>query len=45
MLGGLSYDATLVVGGENFNDQQKALRRYPKFIVATPGRLADHLEQ
>ncbi|MEZ8100410.1 DEAD/DEAH box helicase [Vibrio bivalvicida] len=44
MLGGLSYDATLIVGGENFNDQVKALRRYPKFIVATPGRLADHLE-
>lgn len=44
MLGGLSYEATLVVGGENFNDQVKALRRYPKFIVATPGRLADHLE-
>ena len=44
MLGGLSYDASLIVGGENFNDQVKALRRYPKFIVATPGRLADHLE-
>ncbi|MDN3612081.1 DEAD/DEAH box helicase [Vibrio ostreicida] len=44
MLGGLSYDATLIVGGENFNDQVNALRRYPKFIVATPGRLADHLE-
>ncbi|USD68268.1 DEAD/DEAH box helicase [Vibrio sp. SCSIO 43136] len=44
MLNGLSYEATLVVGGENFNDQVKALRRYPKFIVATPGRLADHLE-
>ncbi|KLN65092.1 DEAD/DEAH box helicase [Vibrio sp. VPAP30] len=44
MLGGLTYDATLIVGGENFNDQVKALRRYPKFIVATPGRLADHLE-
>ncbi len=44
MLGGLSYTATLIVGGENFNDQVKALRRYPKFIVATPGRLADHLE-
>ncbi|ASI93114.1 ATP-dependent helicase [Vibrio mediterranei] len=44
MLGGLSYDATLILGGENFNDQVKALRRYPKFIVATPGRLADHLE-
>ncbi|MCL9780190.1 DEAD/DEAH box helicase [Vibrio sp. S4M6] len=44
MLGGLSYTAALIVGGENFNDQVKALRRYPKFIVATPGRLADHLE-
>lgn len=44
MLGGLSYTATLILGGENFNDQVKALRRYPKFIVATPGRLADHLE-
>lgn len=44
MLGGLSYDATLILGGENFNDQVKALRKYPKFIVATPGRLADHLE-
>ncbi|PFG57893.1 superfamily II DNA/RNA helicase [Vibrio sp. ES.051] len=44
MLAGLSYEAALIVGGENFNDQVKALRRYPKFIVATPGRLADHLE-
>ncbi len=44
MLGGLSYTATLIVGGENFNDQVKALRKYPKFIVATPGRLADHLD-
>ncbi len=44
MLASLSYDAALIVGGENFNDQVKALRRYPKFIVATPGRLADHLE-
>ncbi|RQW64917.1 DEAD/DEAH box helicase [Vibrio viridaestus] len=44
MLAGLSYHATLIVGGENFNDQVKALGRYPKFIVATPGRLADHLD-
>lgn len=35
----------LVVGGENFNDQVKALRRSPQVIIATPGRLADHLEQ
>jgi superfamily II DNA/RNA helicase len=44
MMGGLSYTATLIVGGENFNDQVNALRRFPRFIVATPGRLADHLE-
>ncbi len=44
MLGGLTYDATLITGGENFNDQVNALRKHPKFIVATPGRLADHLE-
>ncbi|MGF1741781.1 DEAD/DEAH box helicase [Vibrio profundum] len=44
MLGGLSYEAALILGGENFNDQVKALRRKPRFVVATPGRLADHLE-
>ncbi|MGF1687333.1 DEAD/DEAH box helicase [Photobacterium japonica] len=41
---GTPYDATLVVGGENFNDQVKALRNDPMFVIATPGRLADHLE-
>jgi superfamily II DNA/RNA helicase len=41
---GTPYDATLIVGGENFNDQVKALRNDPMFVVATPGRFADHLE-
>lgn len=35
----------LLCGGENFNDQIKLLRRQPQVIVATPGRLADHLLQ
>ncbi|QSX32341.1 DEAD/DEAH box helicase [Shewanella avicenniae] len=39
------YSAVSILGGENFNDQAKALARNPHFIVATPGRLADHLEQ
>ncbi|KFZ38029.1 RNA helicase [Shewanella mangrovi] len=39
------YRAVSILGGENFNDQAKALARSPHFIVATPGRLADHLEQ
>ena len=41
---GTPYDGALVVGGENFNDQVKAFRNDPMFVVATPGRLADHLE-
>lgn len=39
------YKAVLILGGENFNDQVKTLEKDPHFIVATPGRLADHLEQ
>lgn len=36
--------SVFIVGGENFNDQEKLLKRQPDIIVATPGRLADHLE-
>ena len=36
--------SALIVGGENFNDQEKLLKRQPDIIVATPGRFADHLE-
>ena len=35
--------AALVLGGENFNDQVKALKHHPQFIVGTAGRVADHL--
>ncbi len=38
------YKSILILGGENFNDQAKEFRKDPTFIVATPGRLADHLE-
>ena len=39
----LPLKAQLVVGGENFNDQVKALRHNPQIIVGTAGRVADHL--
>lgn len=39
------FNAVLILGGENFNDQVKVLAKEPHFIVATPGRLADHLDQ
>ncbi len=41
---GSSINIALVLGGENFNDQIKALRKEPHVIVATPGRLANHLD-
>ncbi|MCL1077841.1 DEAD/DEAH box helicase [Parashewanella spongiae] len=39
------FKAVSILGGENFNDQVKTLARDPHFIVATPGRIADHLTQ
>ncbi|MDD1779773.1 DEAD/DEAH box helicase [Enterovibrio sp. ZSDZ35] len=44
LLAGTSYKGVLILGGENFNDQAKEFRKDPMFVVATPGRLADHLE-
>jgi superfamily II DNA/RNA helicase len=43
LLEGTQNKAVLILGGENFNDQVKALRRYPQFVVGTAGRIADHL--
>ncbi|NDW20093.1 DEAD/DEAH box helicase [Alteromonas hispanica] len=43
MCSGLSLSCELIVGGENFNDQVKGLRRNPHIIVGTAGRIADHL--
>jgi ATP-dependent RNA helicase RhlE len=41
---GLQLYATLVVGGASINRQLDQLRRRPQFIVATPGRLKDLIE-
>ena len=40
-----SLKSTLVLGGENFNDQVKQLDRDPHFVVGTPGRIVDHLKK
>jgi len=42
---GSRINIALVLGGENFNDQIKALLKDPDVVVATPGRLANHLEK
>lgn len=36
---------TVVVGGDSFHRQERELSREVDYIVATPGRLNDHLEQ
>ena len=41
---GLGIYDVLVVGGASINRQLEGLRRRPQFIVATPGRLKDLLE-
>ena len=36
--------SALVIGGTNVEAQKKALMKYPKILVATPGRLLDMLD-
>lgn len=44
LLQGLPYKCALILGGENYNDQVKALSRHPCFVIGTAGRIADHLK-
>ncbi|WP_419147966.1 DEAD/DEAH box helicase [Pseudoalteromonas 'SMAR'] len=41
---GSNIQVCKVLGGENYNDQVKALRKDPHFVIGTPGRIADHIE-
>jgi len=40
-----SIKAGLVIGGEAFKYQIAAIRRNPEVIIATPGRLVEHIEK
>ena len=37
--------AALIIGGDNIHKQYAALRRKPRIIIATPGRLIDHMSR
>lgn len=39
----MNIKVAVVVGGEDFVQQTLALQRKPHFVIATPGRLADHI--
>lgn len=40
---GMPLSCQLIVGGENYNEQIKVLRKNPQIIIGTAGRIADHL--
>ncbi len=42
---GLGIRTAILIGGAGFGAQLQALRKNPHVIIATPGRLIDHLEQ
>ena len=37
--------STVVIGGASMNRQHDELSKKPRFVVATPGRLLDHMQQ
>jgi ATP-dependent RNA helicase RhlE len=41
----LGLRTAILIGGENIGKQIRQLRNNPHIIIATPGRLIDHLEQ
>lgn len=41
----LDYQIQLIIGRESFQHQEKLLRKYPEILVATPGRLLDHIRE
>jgi ATP-dependent RNA helicase RhlE len=41
----LGLKTAILIGGENIGKQMRQLRQNPHIIIATPGRLIDHLEQ
>jgi ATP-dependent RNA helicase RhlE len=42
--GSLGLKTAILIGGESMNRQIRALQMQPHIIIATPGRLIDHLE-
>lgn len=40
-----SFKVTCCYGGHDFQTEQKSLSEAPALLIATPGRLADHLER
>lgn len=42
---GMNFHSALCLGGSGYGSQFNALRRSPRFVIGTPGRLKDHVNQ
>ncbi len=42
---GLGFRTAVLIGGMSMSNQIRAIREKPHIVIATPGRLIDHLEQ
>jgi len=43
--GAFGFKSAVLIGGASMHNQIQELRRNPRVIIATPGRLIDHMEQ
>lgn len=41
----MSLNTALVIGGESMGKQLSALKRIPRLVIGTPGRINDHLQR
>lgn len=41
----MGLKTAILIGGDNMNRQIRAIRNNPHIVIATPGRLADHIER
>ncbi len=39
----IAADVTLIIGGKKMDNQSRQLKKKPRIVIATPGRLYDHL--
>lgn len=43
--GRLSIRSSLLLGGDDFNDQAKSLSKKPHIVIGTPGRITKHIQK